>query len=155
MVSIAGPPGSDTALTLCRRKASVLARSAGTTVAFVVATVGAEDAAAHAAEIEFKLLVNCTFDAALLRDQPSGTFTTNLPAGDRYATNTVLSGMSPGGLLSAGTGDWDPTGLAGGDDCASLGVGDGGELAAIEGGELLLAHPVSRSIATSAGSTGI
>src|SRR5438105_12236059 len=104
------------AFTLSRRKAGIRARNAGTTLAFVLATVGAEDAAAHAAEMEFRLLANFTLDADVFRDQPSGTFSTKLPPDDRYATYTVLSGMSPGGLLSAGTGDWDPTGLCGGED---------------------------------------
>src|SRR5205823_8128530 len=44
------------------------------------------------------------------RDHPSGARISTWPAAERYATNCVLSGMSPGGLLSAGTGDSVDTG---------------------------------------------
>src|SRR5206468_7182570 len=59
----------------------------------------------------FSLSVKDTDELFEVRAQPSGTRTTKPPRFDRYGTNCVLSGMSPGGLLSAGTGDSTGTGL--------------------------------------------
>jgi hypothetical protein len=102
---MAPPPWRETLLTLCSWKAAVLALSWGTTVDLVPATVDAADACAHATVIEFRLLANSTLELRDRRDQPSGTLMVNWPVVDRYGTKTVVSGMSPGGLLSAGTGD--------------------------------------------------
>jgi hypothetical protein len=51
------------------------------------------------------LSVKVTESLVVVRDQPSGNEIVNPPAFERYGTNWLLSGMSPGGLLSAGTGD--------------------------------------------------
>jgi hypothetical protein len=63
------------------------------------------------------LSVKETDPAASVRAQPSGTFTSRLPAVNWYGTKTVSSGMSPGGgdSVSAGGGFpcWPATGAAG------------------------------------------
>jgi hypothetical protein len=82
------------------------ARSALTVVARAELTVGALAIGIHAVVMEFRLLVNVDLAGADFRDQPSGTFSWKCPAGEWYVTYTVVSGMSPGGLFSAGTGAW-------------------------------------------------
>jgi hypothetical protein len=61
-------------------------------------------------EIEFSFSVNETDPFVVVRAHPSGTDTEKPPLFEPYGTNAVLSGMSPGGLLSAGTGDSRGTG---------------------------------------------
>src|SRR6266516_4692377 len=80
-------------------------RSSGTSLFFALLAVGADAASDQDAATVFSLSVNETLELFVVRDHPSGTFTSMRPPVDRYGTYWVLSGMSPGGLLSAGTGD--------------------------------------------------
>src|SRR6266567_2110371 len=102
-------------MTLPSVKARSVRRSVGTWSFLTLETVGAEDAGDQITATVFSLSVNETLPLFVTRDHPSGTFTTNLPSAERYGTNCVLSGMSPGGLLSAGTGLSDGIGLSEGD----------------------------------------
>jgi hypothetical protein len=108
----AGPLGSVAADTELRRNARVVERRTGTSLRRALATEGADDASDHVNSIELSLSVNLTDDACVVRAHPSGTDTMNAPAGERYGTNWVSSGMSPGGLLSVGTGASTGTGDA-------------------------------------------
>jgi hypothetical protein len=78
----------------------------------------------------FSLSVNETVDELEVLDHPSGTLTTKCPVAVEYETNCVLSGMSPGGLLSAGSAFSVGAGLSGGDPdgvaCPGEGETDGG-----------------------------
>src|SRR5437867_5888547 len=67
-------------------------------------TVGGAEAGSHEATIVLSLSVRVAEVFVVVRAQPSGTEILNPPF-VRYGTNCVLSGMSPGGLLSVGTGD--------------------------------------------------
>src|SRR6058998_1421887 len=80
-------------------------RSSGTSFDFALLGLGAEVAANHETETVLSLSVNDTAELVVVRAHPSGTRTSKPPFAERYGTNCVLSGMSPGGLLSAGTGD--------------------------------------------------
>jgi len=91
------------------RKAMVAWLRLGTVVLRAVATVGADFIGAAAIVIEFRLLENVTPATVCWRAQPSGTLIKAWIAGARYATYTVASGMSPGGLCSAETGACDLT----------------------------------------------
>jgi hypothetical protein len=62
------------------------------------------------------LSVNVTEVFVVDRAQPSGTEILKPPTEEVYGTYAVLSGMSPGGLLSAATGDSVGTG-----DCPGVG----------------------------------
>ena len=86
-------------------------RSSGMSEDFAADVVGIDPALNQVTDTVFSLSVNSTFDVLERRDQPSGTRTTYPPFADRYGTKTVLSGMSPGGLLSGATGDSTGTGL--------------------------------------------
>src|SRR5438093_12599914 len=90
--------------TLLSAKARSELSSIGTCVDFTLDTVGAAEAENQVTATVFSLSVNDTLSEVALRDHPSGTFTTKCPWAERYGTNCVLSGMSPGGLLSAATG---------------------------------------------------
>jgi hypothetical protein len=95
--------------------------------------VGAVAEVAGAISIRFNLSVNEVAVPAVLRAHPSGTFTENpLPL---KATNTWLSGMSPGGFDSVATG-------LGGDevDVCELGGALVGALA--DGALVVLAGPL-------------
>src|SRR5438874_8234710 len=85
--------------------AGTVRRNSGTSFDLALAAVGADDAPNHWTVIVLSLSVNETLDFVVVRDQPSGTFTVNPPFVERYGRNRVESGMSPGGLLSTGTGD--------------------------------------------------
>jgi hypothetical protein len=104
---------------LFSRNASCEDLSAGTSTVFAEAVVGAADAACQVTVIELSLSVNETDPLATLRAQPSGMETVNPPGDEWYGTNAVLSGMSPGGLLSGATGDCAGTAevTGGGEGC--------------------------------------
>src|SRR5689334_12805899 len=53
--------------------------------------------------MRFSLSLNDVVAPAVLRAQPSGTFTEKPPAGGWNVTNAWLSGMSPGGFDSVAT----------------------------------------------------
>src|SRR5213594_2482422 len=95
---------------LLSANAGTVRRSIGTSSALALLSVGAAETGAHVTWTVFSLSVKLTEPAAVRRDHPSGTRTVKCPPLERYATNCVLSGMSPGGLLSTGTGDC--TGIA-------------------------------------------
>jgi len=84
-----------------------------------VLTVGAAFIVGQAIEMEFRLLVNVDDVAMSLRDHPSGTLSLRWPLAEAKGTYTVVSGMSPGGLLSAGTGACEAA--AGLEDLAAAG----------------------------------
>jgi hypothetical protein len=67
-------------------------------------TVGPVRMGRHVTAMAFRLLVKVDELAVSRRDQPSGTLSVKCPAAEVNGTYTVVSGMSPGGLLSAGTG---------------------------------------------------
>src|SRR2546430_14306792 len=115
---MADPPDRGTCFTLWSWKAGWLDRRAETSMLFAVATVGAEDIAVQPTVMELRALTKLTREGCVLRAHPSGTFTLKRPPEERNVTYTVLSGMSPGGLLSAGTGFCEGTGLFIGDDDA-------------------------------------
>src|SRR5690348_17271917 len=104
MISTAGPPWRVTARTDPRRNARVDWLSAGTVALRAVLTVGAAFIGCHEMEMEFRALANMNEFGVCLRDHPSGTLTFTWPAVAVNGTYTVVSGMSPGGLLSAATG---------------------------------------------------
>jgi hypothetical protein len=89
-------------------------------VEVALCTVGAEDAGAQLTTMVLSLSVKVTESFEVVRDQPSGVEILKAPAFERYGTNAMLSGMSPGGLLSAGTGDSGGTG----ETCDRAGFGD-------------------------------
>src|SRR5213592_4698462 len=107
---------------LLRANASTVRRSIGTSLALALVSVGAAEARAHVTWTVFSLSVKRTEPAAVRRDHPSGTRTVKCPPLERYATNCVLSGMSPGGLLSTGTGDCTGTAPCVGDVVLACGV---------------------------------
>jgi hypothetical protein len=109
-ISTVGPAGSDAVLTLFSWKARVAALRAGTSVDLAVATVGAAVAGCQLTTTVLSLSVNVTEVFVVDRAQPSGTEILKPPAEEVYGTYAVLSGMSPGGLLSTATGDSVDTG---------------------------------------------
>src|SRR5260221_2355500 len=116
---------------------------AGTVVLRAVITVGAAFIGCHPMEMEFRLLVNVTECAVCLRDHPSGTWSVTWPVAEANGTYTVVSGMSPGGLLSAGTGACEDAPATGLDEPATAGwvLGWGCVLAAVEPLEPAEPHP--------------
>jgi hypothetical protein len=106
--------------------------SAGTSVDFAVATVGAAAARCRLTTTVLSLSVNVTDVLVVDRAQPSGTEILKPPVDEVYGTYTVLSGMSPGGLLSTATGDSVGTG-----DCPGA-----GEVVGLNGGVELTAGVV-------------
>src|SRR2546430_12891118 len=89
---------------LCNANARSLPCSAGTWLLLTLEGAGAEEAVDHVTVTVFSLSLKDTALDRVVRDQPSGILTTKWPAEDRKGTNWVLSGMSPGGLLSTATG---------------------------------------------------
>ncbi len=108
------------------------AARAGTSLAFADARVIGSPACASTCTV-FSLSVNVIVLPLLVRLQPSGTFTDQPLFAAWYGTNTVLSGMSPGGFDSAGIGGSEDTGASVG---ATL-----GDPARVEGGEVRLPAP--------------
>src|SRR5438105_10521155 len=86
-------------------KAGTVRRSFGTSFDLALLVVGAAEALNQVAAIVLSLSVKDTLELVVLRDHPSGTFTMKCPIDEGYRTKWVVSGMSPGGLLSTGTGD--------------------------------------------------
>src|SRR2546423_13842499 len=86
------------------RNARSLRCRAGTSFDRAELAVGADDALNQDSETELSLSENVTLDPASRRAHPSGTLKRRCPLAAWNGTNTVLSGMSPGGLLSAETG---------------------------------------------------
>src|SRR5262249_38103824 len=111
--------------------------------------VGAAFIAGHAIEMEFRLLVNVDDVAVSLRDHPSGTLSRMWPLAEAKDTYTVVSGMSPGGLLSAGTGACEEAAAAGVNDPATAGcvLGAGCGLLAFESPE---PHPARIAVMAAA-----
>src|SRR5205814_2343396 len=93
------PAGSEPAFTEPRRNARVVRRSIGISVLVVLCTVGALDVADQLTTTVFSLSVNVTELFVDVRDHPSGIEILKPPTCERYGTNCVVSGMSPGGLL--------------------------------------------------------
>ena len=89
---------------LPRRNARSVDCRAGTWCERTLSTVGDDDAGVQVTATVFSLSVKATMADCVTRDQPSGTFTANEPFDDWNRTYCVVSGMSPGGLLSTGTG---------------------------------------------------
>src|ERR1700730_16304977 len=100
MISTAGPAASITGFTGCSREARVPAWSARMVVAVTELTVGAAAAGFQTTVTEFRLLANVELAGAVVRDQPSGTFTRRCPAADRYGTSTGGVGVASGGVVS-------------------------------------------------------
>jgi hypothetical protein len=94
-----------TLLTFFNRNARVDLRSCRTSFAVADATLGAAEDDVEESAIVFSLSVKLTVEPFCVRLHPSGTVIRIPAARSRNGTNTVLSGMSPGGLLSTGTGD--------------------------------------------------
>jgi hypothetical protein len=106
--------------------------SAGTSLLFTLATVGADDACVQLTTTVLSLSVKVTEVAVVVRAHPSGVEIVKPPAFAVKGTKAALSGISPGGLLSTGTGD-------------SVGTADSDEPpgeAPPEAGEVLPAGPV-------------
>src|ERR1700709_388373 len=89
-----------TTVTVPGRKPLTVAASVGSAVRRIAAGVGAVRARVVSTRIALSLSVNTVEPPVAVRAQPSGTFTEKPGAGQR--TEAWLSGMSPGGLTSAG-----------------------------------------------------
>src|SRR6185503_19860001 len=112
-MSTAGPAGSVVVETLTSLNARVDEASCGTSFFFTLASVTAAPGCASTWTV-LSWSVNVTEVLLVVRAHPSGTDTVQ-PALSWYGTNWVLSGLSPGGLDSAGKGCSDGTAASVGD----------------------------------------
>src|SRR3989442_1422060 len=134
------PAGGLTCCTLSRRNAGPVHCSRGGAGAFAATTVGAAVAEDQDTDMEKRSWVKETFEPGpILRAHPSGWITLKEAPFGAYVGYWMVSGISPGGLLSMGTGGSMGAGLSFAH--AEDGEGEPGELV-----ELLAAGGVDEEL---------